>query len=528
MAFEILISGGTVIDGSGNPGYRASIGVTGDSVSVLRGLPDRFAAEQVIDARGLVVAPGFIDLHSHSGLTIFRDPLHEIKIRQGVTSEIVGVDGISYAPISDRRRLAELVRYNAGLDGKPDLDYAWATVAEYLGRFDGAVSTNVGMVIGNSALRLSAMGWGDQPATESDLANMQALLREGMEEGGLGMSTGLDYPPGAHASTDELVRLCETAASLGGIYHTHMRYQLGDRFLDPLREAIEIGRRSGASLHVTHLYRREVAPGGSHELVQLISEANEEGVETTFDTYPFGWSSSTLLMLVPLSLQTGGPDALIETLTKPEDRAEVRAAIEARSAHYGGSHVWSRIHLGYFAKPENQQYEGLSIADIASTRGQRPSDAICDLLASEDLHVNQVSSGPDPISISAFLTDPRSMVGSDSVFIGERPSPRTYGTFPRILGQFVRDERQLSLPEAIRKMTSFPAQTLGLRDRGLLRDGMKADIVVFDPDEIRSTATYEDPRRMAEGVHHVVVNGKLVLHDDQLTGVLPGQSLRSR
>jgi N-acyl-D-amino-acid deacylase len=527
MALDLLIDGGHVIDGTGNPGYRAGVGVQGDKVRILRGNLSDVVANQVIDGTGLVVSPGFIDLHSHSGLTILEDPRHEIKVRQGVTSELVGVDGISYAPLANDRLLAELVRYHAGLDGKPDLTYSWTTVAQYLKRFDGNTSINVGMVVGNSALRLSVIGWGDEAATDRDLANMKALLREGMEEGALGLSTGLDYPPGSHATTAELVELSEVAGALGGIYHTHMRYQLGDRFLDPLREAIEIGRRSGASLHVTHLYRRAVAPGGSQDLLDLVREANEEGTETTFDTYPFGWSSTTLLMLIPMPLQTGGPDALIEKLSNPSARTEIRAAIERRAGYYGGSHVWSRIHLGYFANPQNQQYEGVSIADVAASRDQHPADTVCDLLVDEDLRVNQVAAGPDEISVAAFLTDPVSMVGSDSVFVGARPSPRTYGTFPRVLGQFVRDERQLSLPEAIRKMTSFPAQTLGLQDRGILRDGMKADIVVFDANRIRSNATYEDPRRMAEGVHHVVVNGKLVLHDGQMTDALPGRSLGS-
>ncbi len=525
MSIDVLISGGVVIDGSGNPGFRASVAIAGDRVSILYGETTQIEAQTTIDATGLVVSPGFIDLHSHSGLMILEDPTHEIKIRQGVTSELVGVDGISYAPIGDSQRLQELVRFNAGLDGRPDIDYSWATVAQYLRKFEQTVSLNIGMVIGNSALRLSVMGWDDEPVTAKDLNNMKALLREGMEEGALGLSSGLDYPPGSFATTEELIELCEVAGALGGIYHTHMRYQLGDRFLDPLREAIDIGRRSGSPLHVTHLYRRAVAPGGSHELLDLIHAANDEGVETTFDTYPFAWSSTKLLMLIPMSLQAGGPDALIDRLSTLSARSEIRSAIDKRADNYGGSHVWGRIHLGHFADPANQAYEGLSIAEVAALRDQHPADAICDLLVSEDLRVNQVAAGPDPLSIAAFVTDPVSMVGSDSVFIGERPSPRTYGTFPRILGQLVRDERALTLPDAIRKMTSFPAQTLGIGDRGLLRGGMKADVVVFDPDQIRSVATYEDPRRMAEGVHHVLVNGTFVLRDGRMTGALPGRAL---
>lgn len=527
MQADLLIHGGTLLDGSGSPGYKAAVAVRGDRLVIVRGDTAGVDAGHVIDASGLVVAPGFIDMHSHSGLMILSDPAHEPKVRQGVTTEVIGVDGNSYAPILKTEDLSAFVRLNSGLDGRPSIAYDWGTVASYLSKFDCRVGVNLALMIGNSALRICALGWDNVLANRRSLSRMKGMLREGMEEGAFGLSTGLDYPPGSYATTDELVHLTGEVAKLGGIYHTHVRYTLGDRFLDPFREAITIGERSGVPVHLTHLYRRTTQVGGSARLLDLVESAADIGVDVTFDSYPYEWSSTRLLMLIPQGLQEGGPDRLKERLADPARRAEVRTAIEARAEAYGGAYVWRSIHLGAFTRPENAAFEGKTIAEIVAMQGERdPADVLCDLLLSEDLGVNQVSSGPDPASLPQFFTHPRGMVGSDSVFIGERPSPRTYGTFARILADLVREERRLSLPDAIRRMTSFPAQRLGLSHRGLLRDDMIADITVFDAEHVGARATYYDPRRFAEGVKHVLVNGVVVLDNGQMTGARPGRALR--
>ena len=261
--YDLLIENGTVVDGSGARGFAAAVGVRDGRLQVIYGeTEDDVEAGRRIDATGLVVAPGFIDLHSHSGLMIFADPLHEPKVRQGVTTEVIGVDGLSYAPIPDPADLEALAHMNAGLDGRPDIAYDWTSVESYLDRLDGLhPSLNLAFLVGNSALRMGAIGWDEVEASDADIANMRAMLREAMEQGAIGVSSGLDYPPGAYASTDELAQLTAEAAAHGGFYHTHVRYSLGDRYLDPFREAIEIGRRGEGPAHITHFYHRQTFPG---------------------------------------------------------------------------------------------------------------------------------------------------------------------------------------------------------------------------------------------------------------------------
>ncbi len=523
---DLLIHGGMIVDGAGNPGFPAAVAIEGDRVRILRGDVSEVAAARRIDAAGMVVAPGFIDMHSHSGLMIQSEPAHEPKVRQGVTTEVIGVDGCSYAPFRRREDLLAFVELNSGLDGWPSLDYDWDTVASYLSRFDRRVAVNVAFLIGNSALRVCAIGWDDEPATDRTVQDMRSLIREGMQEGAFGISTGLDYPPGAYATTEELSALSQEAARLGGIYHTHVRYQLGDRYLDPFREAIEIGRRSGVGVHLTHLYRRATYPGGARPMLELVEGARLEGLDVTFDTYPYEWSSTRLLILLPIWVQGGGPAALKARLADPAVRARLRAEIEQEARASGRAAAMGGIRLGAFSRPENRRYEGKTIAEIMVDRGQDAVDVICDLLVSEDLRVNEVGPGPHGATMPKFVAHPLGMVGTDSIFLGDLPSPRTYGSFPRILGEFVRDERLLSLPEAIRKMTSYPAQRLGIPDRGLLRDGMKADVVVFDPATVRATATYDQPRRFPDGIPYVIVDGALVVDGGAHTGATPGRALR--
>ena len=525
---DVLIEGGTIVDGSGNPGYRGSVAIIGDNLHVSRIKITESEAKRTIDATGLVVAPGFIDMHSHAGLVILEDSKHEAKVRQGVTTELIGVDGNSYAPFLDPNDLEEFIAFNAGLDGHPSINPDWATVAEYLTRFDKHVSLNIAFVVGNTALRIGALGWDSTGAGVEALKDMRAMLRSAMEEGAFGVSTGLDYPPGSHATTDELVELAEESAALGGIYHTHVRYQLGDQFLDPFHEAIDIGRRSGCPVHITHFYRRVNAPGGARRLLELVELATDEGLDVTFDAYPYPYNSSRLLILLPLWVQNGRPSAIKERLRDESVRKRLRHDVEVRGRRYGGENVWNTIRLGYFAQPENLQYEGKTLAFVMEDRNLDPADAICELLISENFRVNEVASAPDPATLPLFIQHPLGMVGSDSVFIGEHPSPRTYGSFPKILGDLVREERLLTLPEAIRKMTSYPAQCLGIMDRGLVRDGFKADLVLFDPAEVGSRATYQNPKVYPDGIPYVIVNGELVIDGDQHTAATPGRALRRR
>jgi N-acyl-D-amino-acid deacylase len=341
-----------------------------------------------------------------------------------------------------------------------------------------------------------------------------------MEEGAWGLSTGLDYPPGSYADTAELVDLSEEAARLGGIYHSHVRYRLGDRFLDPFREALDIGRRSGIGCHITHFYQRLYTPGSATDMLGLVESAREDGVDVTFDSYPYVYSSTRLLIMFPDWAHDGGPNRMRAALASPDDRERLRAEVRPRGQSWGD--IW----LTYFKQPANHVYEGRTVEEVALMRGQHPVDALCDLLLEEDLQTSYTALSGDATTLPKFVAHPLSMVGSDAVLLGEFPSPRTYGCFPIILGKFARDEGVVSLPAAIRKMTSFPAQRLGLRGRGLLRDGFVADVVVFDPRSVRAPATRADPRQLSVGIDYVFVNGTLVIENGVHTGALAGRALR--
>ena len=522
---DLLLEGGTVVDGTGAPGYPASVAVAGDRI-VLPAPGETLRAARTCDATGLVIAPGFIDLHSHGGLVMLAEPRHEPKVRQGVTTEVIGVDGNSYAPFPDPGDLRDFVVLNGGLDGRPELDYDWATVAEHLARYDRRVAVNIACVVGNSPLRIAALGWDDVEAGATAIADQRSRLREAMEDGAFGLSTGLDYPPGSYATTAELAAIATEAARLGGIYHTHVRYPLGDGFLDPFREAIDIGRRSGAPVHITHFYHRATFPGTPDQMLALVDDACAEGLDVSFDLYPSEWASTRLLIMLPEWIQAGGIGPLRERLADRGMRARIRDELRARGRLFAGDRTWDELRIGALTRPEHLEWEGRMLGDLMRATGRDAVDAICDLLLAEDLRVNQVTPGPHRDGIRRFLRHPGAMIGTDGVLVGDKPAPRTYGSYPRILGEFVREERWLGLEAAVHRMTGAPAARLGLRDRGRIADGLAADLVAFDPATIASPATYDDPRRFPVGIPLVLVNGIPVVDGGEHTGATPGRSLR--
>jgi N-acyl-D-amino-acid deacylase len=447
-------------------------------------------------------------------------------VRQGVTTELVGVDGNGFAPFTSRAELEAFVNLDAGLDGRPELDYDWTGVGSYLDRYDRTVSLNIATLVGNSQLRIAAVGWDDVPVDAAALDRMRGTLRDAMAEGAFGLSSGLDYPPGSFAPTEELAALAAEAGRHGGFYHTHVRYPLGDRYLDPFREAIEIGRLGEAPAHITHFYHRMTFPGSPDRMLELVDAARREGLDVTFDAYPAEWASTRLLILIPVWVQAGGPIKTKERLADQAVRNRIRRELQERGTLFAGAGGLKDVRIGYLHRKELLAWEGKTLGELIDLTDSDPVDTLCDLLLAEDLSPNEVTPGPHIDGIRRFLKHPIGMVGTDSTFIGEKPSPRTYGSFPRILGQFVRDEALLSLEEAIRKMTSAPAERLGLRDRGAIRDGAVADLVVFDPATVRSTATYEAPRSYPIGIEHVIVAGTPVVTNGVHTGALPGRALR--
>ena len=516
---DILIVNGLIIDGTASPGFYAAVGVRGDAVSLHRGDVSSLEAARTIDADGKVVCPGFVDLHSHAGLTILGAPHHDPKVRQGVTTELVGIDGISHAPFKTPDELRRYIWLDSGLNGYPPAPADWLSVADLLGKYDDSVAVNVAYILGNSPVRIWSAGWNDKPATAAEVADMRAVTREAMEEGAWGLSTGLDYPPGAYADTDELVALSEVAASMGGFYHTHTRASLRARgLLAPWEEALEIGRRSGVPIHLTH-YRQSAQGEGSHlDYLGLVEDARAEGMDVTFDCYTYPYSGTTITIGLPFWAKDGGPERLMAALRDPEDRARMAREIAPDRL----ANNW----LTNFTRPRNARYDGRLITDIAEMRGQEPAEALFDLLLEENLGISTVGLGTNAQTLAEFVSHPAGMIASDAILFGEYPNPRTYGCFPIVLAEFVRAEKRLRLPEAIRKMTSFPAQRLGLRDRGILRDGFKADIVIFDPNEVKTHVTRENPKRYPIGIDWVIVNGEPVIADGENTGALPGRSLR--
>ena len=522
--FDILIRDGQIIDGMGNPWFRGSIGITGECIKLLRGDIPSVQAAKVIDASSHIVAPGFIDGHTHSDLIPLSEPLHEAKIMQGVTTDLIGLDGMGYAPLS-KTNLEMMKVYWSGADGNPELDVEWHSVAEYLQCFHHKTAGNIGFFIPNGAIRAEAVGWENRPATEEEIRAMQDMIRQGMAEGALGLSSGLSYPPSVWADTDELIELCKIVAEYGGVYTTHVRYGMGDGAFDGFKEAVKIGERSGVAVNISHFHCNPGTQGRADKLLQIIDEARANGVDITFDSYPYECRTGPLQAnpSIPLWAHSGGPYALLERLKSEALRTKMRE----EQAQNLEDLSRTRFIAGVKSK-KNKWCEGLTLRAIADKLGKDITDTVCDLLIEEKLEVAVTKLAGDYRDVKVIMQHPVGMIISDALLIGGLPNPRTYGTFPKVLRWLVREERLLTLEEAVRKMTSLPALRYSLSDRGILRDGMKADIVIFNPDTVRDTATLAKPKQYPVGIDYVFVNGTLVVEKGKHTGALKGEPLTMR
>jgi N-acyl-D-aspartate/D-glutamate deacylase len=531
--FDLLIINGRIFDGTGSPWFAGSVGIRNGKIVEVGRIPDA-RGKRVIDAKGLIVSPGFIDLHSHSDFTLLVDGKAESKIRQGVTTEILG-ESASAAPVLGPAA-AEFDRYLAPTGLRRD----WATLGEYFARAERqGVSVNLASYVGSGQIRYCVMGNVNRAPSADEMAKMRDLTEQAMHEGAIGLSSGLIYPPNSFASTEEIVGLARIAARHGGIYATHIRAESEDS-IAALREAIEIGESGGLPVHIFHFKKYgQVNWGKMQEQISLIQSARDRGVEITADQYPYIAAMTGLEMCIPPKFMEGTAEEFVARLKDPKVRAEIRKAIDEGLPGWGDNEVkgvggWHGVLVAAMQKPENKKFEGLRMDDVARRMGKDPLDALCELLISEGGSADAVYFGMSEEDVRLAMQQPWVGIGSDGsavspemAFVG-KPHPRFYGTFPRVLGYYVREQKTLSLAEAIRKMTSFSAQLNGLADRGLLRPGMAADIAIFDLAKIADKATFEDPSQYSTGVEYVIVNGTVVLDQGQHTAAKPGRVLYGR
>lgn len=531
--FDLIIKNGKVIDGAGNPWFKADVGITGQRISAIGRLSAEKASE-IIDATGLVVSPGFIDMHSHSDFVLLVNPKAESKIRQGITTEVIGNCGESAAPLNDLKK--EEIRKTDSLIEEAKLQLDWATMKDYLTRLgQQGVAVNVVPLVGHANLRACTMGFTDRAPTKTELEEMKKRLAQAMEEGASGMSTGLIYPPGCYAKTDELIELSRVVASYGGIYASHIRDE-GEKLLESVKEAIEIGEEAGLPVEISHHKAEEKANWGKvKESLKMIEDARGRGIDVTCDVYPYIASSTVLSAELPQWAYEGGTEKLVQRLADAETRGRLIREMREESpdrASLVEADRWDLIQIAQYKS--HPDLEGKTISEIAQTKHMDPFELVFDLLI-DDAAISIVCFLMCEDDVCTVLRHPVSMIGTDGWAVAPhgvlgkgKPHPRSYGSFPRVLGKYVREERILTLENAIRKMTSLPAQKLGLRDRGIIREGMCADITIFNPETITDRATYQNPHQYPDGIEYVIVNGEIAVRDRGHTGALAGRALLPR
>ena len=527
--YDYLIRNVQIIDGTGADAFPGDIGILDDKIVAIGSLAGQ--GHRVVDGSRLVAAPGFIDMHSHTDLEFFRDRAPDAKIRQGVTTELLAQDGLGVAPIDDQN-LELLSELTAGLLGVlPPDRWTWRSFDDYLRALDRRrLPNNVAVLASHGPLRILAMGMDNRHATRRELDTMRSLLRGTMESGAFGLSTGLIYPPCSYGPTDELVELNREVAAHDGVFVVHQRDE-GYLIRKAFREVTDIARASGVYLHVSHLqaYGQVNWPTMDRVLEQA-ERFLKEGGRVTWDRYPYLAGCTVLSAVLPQWTFSEGTRALAENLTKPEFRARIRQDFEKGLDVWNNRSIsvgWSKIVVSAVNSEKNRWMEGRDCADLAETCGQDPIDFVCDLLAQESLAVTMISFYGSEQVLEKVLCHPQATIGSDGIY-GGRPHPRLYGAFPRFLKEFVQSKRMMSLPEAIRKVSGFPAQILGLKDRGFLKEGYWADVVLFDAERVADRSTYEEPERYPAGIPYVFVNGKLVVERGKTTGNLPGRALRKQ
>lgn len=523
---DLVFKGATVVDGTGADRYRADVRIGQGRITELgHGL----GAAREVDADGLVLAPGFIDMHAHSDLALLLEPDHPAKVTQGVTCEVLGQDGLSYAPVDDTT-LPALRRQIAGWNGDPEgFDWDWRTVGGYLDRLDRTgPAVNACYLVPHGSLRMLAMGWENRAPNAAELERMRELLAQGLAEGAVGLSSGLTYTPGMYADTAELVALCRVVAEYGGFHAPHQR-SYGAGALEGYAEMVEIARRAGCPLHLTHATMNfGVNQGRAGELLDLVDRALADGIDLTLDSYPYLPGSTTLAALLPGWATEGGPRATLARLGDAAARERIRYEVEEKGSDgcHGVVTDWATIQLSGVRNPELAGAVGRTVAELATEQGRSGTEVFLDLLRRDELATTILQHVGHEENVRAIMRHRVHTVGSDGLLVGARPHPRAWGTFPRYLAYYGRELGVLTLEQAIARMTGRPAARLRLDRRGRIAPGFHADLVLFDPERVQDAATFEQPRRPATGIEHVYVNGTAVVQQGRTTGARPGRALR--
>jgi dihydroorotase/N-acyl-D-amino-acid deacylase len=530
--YDVLIKNGRILDGSGNPWFYGDVAIKGDKIVLVGLAPANASAKRTIDAKGLIVAPGFIDMLDQSESNLLVDRQAVSKLTQGITTGITG-EGGSIAPqndmtIEDQKDWLE--HYKQTID--------WRDLDGYFKRLEKQGSgINLGTYVGAAQVREIVVGRDNKPATPEQLLKMQDLVEQAMKQGALGVSTALIYAPGNYASTEELVALAQAASKYGGIYASHIRNE-GDEEMQALNEAFRIGREGHLPVHIFHL---KVAGkqnwGAMPKVVEAINNARKEGLEVTSNQYPYIASATSLGASIPPKYHDGGTDAFVARLKDPKWRAQIRAELEQPTK--GGENMWhgaggaAGILVASVLRTDLKQYEGKNIAQIAQMQNKDPLDALMDLVAADHDNVGAIYFSMSEPDVRLAMQQPWNAVGTDFGEVSPvgplaegKAHPRGYGSFPRILSVYVRDQHVLTMEDAIRKFSSLPAQIVRLDRRGLLKPGFYADITIFNPDTVKDVATFEDPNRTSPGIEYVFVNGVLSVEHDKVTGQVGGKPLR--
>jgi N-acyl-D-amino-acid deacylase len=517
---ELVLKHATIYDGTGRAPHQGDIAVSRDYILAVDG-PGALDAAEELDCTGLAVAPGFIDTHSHSDIRVMIEPALPMKVRQGITLEVFGQDGISVAPVraSDR---AQVEQQLAGLNGRLGREWDWQSVGEYLESIERArPSLDCSYLIPHGAVRLHAMGMEDRPATREELSAMQELIRQSMREGALGISTGLIYPPCCFADTSELIVLARAVREFDGIFVAHIRSE-SDYLEDSVSEMIEIGKKSGARVHISHFK----AAGRENwskidSVLDMIHTALAQGVRLTADQYPYVAGSTMLGAILPPWAHAGGVEMTLARLASTDERGRMRDTMLDRSrSSWDNFWKWSGpdgIIISDIPSGRSPRYVGKDLAKAAATKAQADEvseeqaiEFAFDLLVEERMGVGMISFSQSEDVVRKILSEPYVNICTDGL-LGGKPHPRAYGTYPRILGRYVREQNLISLEEAVRKMSALAAETFQLKDYGLIREGMKANLVVFDPESVIDRATFEDSKQYPVGIHHVIIEGQPVI-----------------